>query len=442
MRNGFRILALGATTGLATTAAMAHHGFGTFVMDEDVEITGTVTGLDFVNPHAWLYLDVKQADGTVAAFRCEMRSANTLRRSGWTPEMFPEGKEVTITGSPDRDDPYSCYVGSVIFDDGSRIDRYGQITAPLDIGQAERPLRLANGDLNISGDWATEQRVMTDPRGQFGTLVALSEADEFADDFEGAGTIGGARGTEQAAVRAEAARRVREGEFENAEEAEAAIRAENAAAAAAAGGGQGNAGPGGAGPGGRAGGPGGRGGFAGFGGGRGGGNTLTEAGQAALAAVNIGESRYATSCLFSVVSEWSGEPVNRIVQRGDTISILYSRIPGERVVHMNMDAHPEGVAPSPLGHSIGRWENDVLIVDSVGFEPGLLNARMPYSDQLHLVEQFTFNSETGELSRSYTATDATYWTGEQTGSGSTTLSDIPRYEELTIDEDAELGPRQ
>ena len=188
MRNGLRILALGVTTGLAATAAFAHHGFGTFVMDEDVEIKGVVTDIDFVNPHSWLYLDVTQADGSVAAFRCEMRSANTLRRSGWTPEMFPEGKEITITGSPDRDDPYSCYVGSVIFDDGSRIDRYGQISAPLDIGQGERPLRLANGDLNISGDWATEQRVMTDPRGQFGTLVALSEADEFADDFEGAGT--------------------------------------------------------------------------------------------------------------------------------------------------------------------------------------------------------------------------------------------------------------
>ena len=86
----------------------------------------------------------------------------------------------------------------------------------------ERPLRLANGELNISGDWATEQRVMTDPRGQFGTLVPLSEAAEFADDPEAAGAIGGARGTEQAAIRAEAARRVREGEFENAEEAEAA----------------------------------------------------------------------------------------------------------------------------------------------------------------------------------------------------------------------------
>jgi hypothetical protein len=419
--------------GAVAPGAFAHHGFGTFVMDEDVEISGTVTGLDFVNPHSWLYVDVIQEDGEVIAMRCEMRSANTLRRSGWTPELFTPGKGITITGSPDRDDPFSCYVGTIIFDDGTSIDRYGQISAPVEIGQGERPLRLANGDLNISGDWATEQRVMTDPRGQIGTLVPLSQADEFADDPEGAGTIGGARGTEQAAIRAEAARLVREGEFEDAAEAEAAIRAANAANAANAGGG--------AGPGGRGGAGGGRG-FGGFGGG---GNSLTEVGQAALDAIDIGESRYATSCLFSVISEWSGEPVNRIVQRGETISILYSRIPGERVVHMNMDSHPDDLELSPLGHSIGRWEGDVLIVDSVGFEPSLLNARMPHSDQLHLVEEFSFDSESGQLSRSYTATDPAYWTGEQTGAGSTTLSDIPRYlepcEDLTIDEDVELGPR-
>src|SRR5690606_27826623 len=232
MRSFIRIpLALMAGAAVAPVA-LAHHGFGTFVMDEDIEITGTVTGLDFVNPHSWLYLDVVDENGETVAMRCEMRSANTLRRSGWSPDLFPEGKEVTITGSPDRDDPYSCYVSTVIFDDGSSLDRYGQITAPADIGQGERPPRLANGEPNISGDWAQEQRIMTDPRGQRGTLVPLSEAARYADDPEAAGVIGGARGTEQAAARAEALRLAREGLVESAAEAEAAARA----AAAAAGG--------------------------------------------------------------------------------------------------------------------------------------------------------------------------------------------------------------
>ena len=189
--------------------AAAHHGFGTFLMNEDVEITGTVTKLDFVNPHSWLYLDVTQPDGKVVAMRCEMRSATTLRRSGWSPDLFPVGKKITITGSPDRDDPYSCYVSTVIFDDGSRIDRYGQLAAPAQIGQGQRPEKLANGQPNISGDWAQEQVVMTDPRGQIGTLVPLSQVEEIrkTGDLQARGAIPGARNTEQAEAQVEAARR-------------------------------------------------------------------------------------------------------------------------------------------------------------------------------------------------------------------------------------------
>jgi len=402
----------------AAPLAMAHHGFGTFVMDVDIEITGTVTGLDFVNPHSWLYLDVVDENGQTVAMRCEMRSANTLRRSGWTPDLFPIGKKITITGSPDRDDPYSCYVSTLIFEDGSRLDRYGQIKAPAEIGQGERPLRLANGEPNISGDWAQEQRVMTDPRGQRGTLVPLSEAEKYADDPEAAGVIQGARGTEQAALRAEALRLVREGAFASAAEAEAAIRAGNA--------------PGGGG-----------GGFPGFGA-----NNLTEAGRAALDALDIGD-RYAMSCVFtSIATEWSGdsgEVVNRITQRGDTITILYGRLGVERTIHLNMTEHPADIAPSRTGHSIGRWEGDTLIVDTIGFEPGLFNARVPHSDQLHLVEEFSFDPDTRKLRRSYTATDPLYWTEPVTGSSMTDVSDVPYFTEtcrdLTIDEEVELGPR-
>ena len=399
--------------------ALAHHGFGTFVMDQDIEITGTVTGLDFVNPHSWLYLDVVNENGETVAMRCEMRSANTLRRSGWTPNLFPEGEEVTITGSPDRDDPYSCYVSTVIFDDGSSLDRYGQITAPAEIGQGERPLRLASGEPNISGDWAQEQRVMTDPRGQRGTLVPLSEAEQYADDPEAAGVIGGARGTEQAAARAEALRLAREGAAESAAEAEAAIREANA---------QGGGG----------------------GGGRffGGGANLTEAGQAALDARETGD-RYDMSCVFtSVVTEWSGdsaEVVNRVIQRGDTITIQYGRLGAERTIHMNMSEHPQSIEPSLTGHSIARWEGDTLIVDTIGFEAGLLNSRTPHSDQLHVVEEFSFDPEAQQLRRSFVANDPLYWTEEETGSNATNISTVPYFsevcEDLTIDEEVELGPR-
>ena len=88
-RSGFVIAAA-----LVATPAAAHHGIGTFDTRQEVTITGVVTNVDFVNPHAYLYLDATGADGKVAAWRCEMRSATTLRRSGWSPEMLgsPEGR--------------------------------------------------------------------------------------------------------------------------------------------------------------------------------------------------------------------------------------------------------------------------------------------------------------------------------------------------------------
>jgi hypothetical protein len=121
-------IALGLVALAGSAAAHAHHGFGTVLMNEDVEIAGTVTDLAFVNPHSWVYLDVAGENGETVAYRCEMRSATTLRRSGWTPEMFPVGARITIQGSPDRYDARACYVSTVVFADGSSIDRYGQRT--------------------------------------------------------------------------------------------------------------------------------------------------------------------------------------------------------------------------------------------------------------------------------------------------------------------------
>ncbi len=390
--------------------AKAHHGFGTFLMNEDIEITGTVTGLDFVNPHSWLYLDVTQPDGKVVAMRCEMRSATTLRRSGWSPDLFPVGKKITITGSPDRADPYSCYVSTVVFADGSRLDRYGQIAAPLEIGQGQRPEKLANGQPNISGDWAQEQVVMTDPRGQIGTLVPLSQVDEIraSGDLEARGAIPGARNTEQAAAQVEAARR-----------AAAAARPPAAAGNATRGGGPGRAG--------------------------GASANLTAAGRAALAA-RPATDRYALSCVFtSVVAEWGGEPVNRVTQRGDTITSQYGRLGIERTIHVGMAAHPTNIEPSLTGHSIGRWDGSALVVDTVGFAPGMLTRGLPHSEQLHVVERFWFDSKTRQLRREYTATDPRFLTEPVKGSNAMDMSGVrygaERCEDLTIDKDADLGPR-
>jgi hypothetical protein len=85
--------------------------------------------------------------------------------------------------------------------------------------------------------------------------------------------------------------------------------------------------------------------------------------------------------------DWTFDgPVNRITQRNDDIEILYGQLNLRRIVHMNLTTHPSTVKPTRAGHSIGRWEKDVLVVDTVKFLPGVLNAPVLNSDQLHVVD--------------------------------------------------------
>ena len=88
----------------------------------------------------------------------------------------------------------------------------------------------------------------------------------------------------------------------------------------------------------------------------------------------------------------------------------------------------------------------MLVVDTVGFAPGMLNGRLPHSEQLHVVERFRFDPKTRQLRREYTARDPRFLT-EPSRAAMPWTSRACRYgaepcEDLTIDKDAKLGPRQ
>jgi hypothetical protein len=356
---------------VAASTAHAHHGFGNFAMNEDIELTGEITKLAFVNPHSWVYFNVTEPDGSVVEHRCEMRSATTLRRSGWTPEMFPIGERITIQGSPDRAEANACYVSTLVFEDGSSLDRYGQRIPAAPAEATTRATRLPSGEPNIFGDWAQEQVVMTDPRGQRGTLVPLSRVGEFApgDVPEGQRQIPGARGTEEAATG--------RNPFAGGQ------RPRTAAVA------------------------------------------LTPAGEAAMAALDLG-ARAARSCQnTSILADWAGEPVNRVAQGNGVINLSYGRLGLQRTIHMNISEHPVGLVPSRVGHSIGHWEGDVLVVDTIGFAPGVLLGTTPHSGELHVVERFSLDLATQRLTRSYTAEDSTYFAAVHSGSDSLIPSNVP-----------------
>jgi hypothetical protein len=379
----FRLRALAVVAGsLAAANAFAHHGIANFDLNKDVAIRGTVTKVAFVNPHSWLYVNVVGTDGRATEWQCEMRAATVLRRSGWSQEMFTAGTAVSVTGSPDRNAPNTCYLGTITFADGTSMDRYGQRQKAAVAAVVDRPERLPNGDPNLNGDWAGEQRVMTDRRGISGALVPISVADRLAPGAvpEGGRAFPGARGTPESL-------------------------AENAIAVAWS---------------------------------RPSPVALTDAGRAAAegfdpsSADNPRLRCEPTNILF----DWGFETfTNRITQDENAIRIQYGAPGIDRTIHLNETEHPAVIEPSVAGHSIGRWENDVLIVDTVGFKPGVLSADTStmHSDRLHVVERFSLDRATGALRREYVADDPLFFTGVYSGADTAFVADLP-YETPTCND--------
>ena len=104
---------------VVATPTWAHHGIGRFDPTRELDVEGTLTGLDFVNPHSYVHFNAVDANGVVIAMQCEMRAATVLRRSGWSPDMFVPGVAIKIHGRPHRDDPHYCYADTLTIGDAA-----------------------------------------------------------------------------------------------------------------------------------------------------------------------------------------------------------------------------------------------------------------------------------------------------------------------------------
>lgn len=113
------ILVLGV---LAAVPALAHHSFAAeFDSNKAVKLVGTVTRVDWINPHARIYIDVKNADGAVEHWECELGSPNTLMHKGWTRNSLKPGEQVTISGWLAKDGDKAANAREVTLADGRRI---------------------------------------------------------------------------------------------------------------------------------------------------------------------------------------------------------------------------------------------------------------------------------------------------------------------------------
>ena len=104
MRRMLSIAVVGGLLVMGGAPVFAHHAFSSeFDSNKPVEFTGTVTKMEWVNPHSWIHVDVKTKDGKVENWAIEGGTPNTLLRRGLRKTDLPAGTEIKITGFQAKD---------------------------------------------------------------------------------------------------------------------------------------------------------------------------------------------------------------------------------------------------------------------------------------------------------------------------------------------------
>ena len=119
MKNGMLLLSILLVTSLP---ASAHHSFAAvFDAESPVDKSGTVTEVEWMNPHAWIHIDVEQEDGSVEAWAFELGSPNGLIRRGWTRGTVQVGDVISISGYRARDGSNRGNVKSITLANGREL---------------------------------------------------------------------------------------------------------------------------------------------------------------------------------------------------------------------------------------------------------------------------------------------------------------------------------
>jgi hypothetical protein len=241
------------------------------------------------------------------------------------------------------------------------LNRNDQFESKTKVDTSKRQARLADGQPNISGDWAVEQLVLTvPPSGGNGSMIPKSMSKDFA---AGKITLQQVQATQPPRPRACTRPRARKRPTHSRPD-----------------------------------------------------HRRTIPGLPASPRASSGTGRRTGRSTGSSRRPANGEKV---------IDITYGLYNFERRIHVGMAKHPDRLKPSYAGHSIGHWEGNTLVVDTVGFAAGVLSPPTRSSEQMHIVERFTFDPQKFSLRRDYSVTDPVYLAAPYESYDVMYLSDVP-----------------
>ena len=122
MRTKFLAVMTGVGLALAAVPVWAHHAFAAeFDAAKPIKFRGTVTKMEWINPHAWIHIDVKGEDGKVTSWMIEAAAPNALLRRGWTKNSLLAGTEILVEGFQAKDGANRANGSIITFTDGKKL---------------------------------------------------------------------------------------------------------------------------------------------------------------------------------------------------------------------------------------------------------------------------------------------------------------------------------
>ena len=122
MRTNLIILLAGLGIVLAAVPVSAHHAFSAeFDAAKPITLKGTITKMEWINPHTWIHVDVKKPDGTLESWMIEGGPPNALYRRGFTKDSLPVGAEILVEGFRAKDGSMRGNGRDITFSDGRKL---------------------------------------------------------------------------------------------------------------------------------------------------------------------------------------------------------------------------------------------------------------------------------------------------------------------------------